>query len=139
MVFIQFVWVNELRRKKKPVLLKLIRPTFLDDDPHGIYASRHPCRPNSIGLSIIHLKERVDSTLIVRGVDVLDRTPLLDIKPYIPKFDIIESASKGACSLLGELAFVGADQNRLGQHPYNCRVFVFNRTLAFTSILTGNR
>ena len=75
--------------------IKLIRPTFLDDEPHGIYASRHPCRPNSIGLSIIQLKERVDDTLVVRGVDVLDGTPLLDIKPYIPRFDIIESASNG--------------------------------------------
>jgi len=75
--------------------VQLIRPTFLDDEPHGIYASRHPCRPNSIGMSIVQLKERTGNTLIVAGVDVLDGTPLLDIKPYIPKFDIIESASSG--------------------------------------------
>ena len=73
--------------------IQLIRPTFLDDEPHGIYASRHPCRPNSIGMSIVQLKKRAGNTLIVRGVDVLDGTPLLDIKPYIPKFDIIESAT----------------------------------------------
>jgi tRNA-Thr(GGU) m(6)t(6)A37 methyltransferase TsaA len=75
--------------------IKLVRPTFLDDKPHGIYASRHPCRPNNIGLSIVRLKERRDTILIVSGVDVLDKTPLLDIKPYVPKFDIIKSATNG--------------------------------------------
>ena len=75
--------------------IKLVRPTFLDDEPHGIYASRHPCRPNSIGMSIVQLKERRGNILIVSGIDVLDGTPLLDIKPYIPRFDIIESASDG--------------------------------------------
>jgi len=75
--------------------IQLVRPTFLDDEPHGIYASRHPCRPNSIGMSIVRLKERQDNILTVIGIDVLDNTPLLDIKPYIPRFDIIESASDG--------------------------------------------
>ena len=73
----------------------LVRPTFLDDNPHGIYASRHPCRPNGIGLSIVRLLSRKDNVLVVSGIDVLDGTPLLDIKPYIPKFDAIDSASDG--------------------------------------------
>ena len=75
--------------------IRLVRPTFLDDEPHGIYASRHPCRPNGIGISIVRLKERQDSALIVEGVDMLDGTPLLDIKPYIPRFDHVESATGG--------------------------------------------
>jgi tRNA-Thr(GGU) m(6)t(6)A37 methyltransferase TsaA len=75
--------------------VQFIRSTFLDDEPHGIYASRHPCRPNSIGMSIVQLKKRDDTILVVRGVDVLDGTPLLDIKPYMPKYDRIESASNG--------------------------------------------
>lgn len=75
--------------------IKLVRPTFLDDRPHGIYASRHPCRPNGIGMSIVQLTGRQENVLSVRGVDVLDGTPLLDIKPYVPRFDVYEQASEG--------------------------------------------
>lgn len=75
--------------------IDLVRPTFLDDEPHGIYASRHPCRPNGIGLSIVRLVRREANVLIIDGPDMLDKTPLLDIKPYIPRFDAIGSASEG--------------------------------------------
>lgn len=75
--------------------VELVRQTFLDDEPHGIYASRHPCRPNGIGMSIVKLLRRESETLVVEGLDVLDRTPLLDIKPYMPRFDIIRNASEG--------------------------------------------
>jgi tRNA-Thr(GGU) m(6)t(6)A37 methyltransferase TsaA len=75
--------------------IEFVRATFLDDAPHGIYASRHPCRPNSIGMSIVELIDIQGTTLIVQGIDVLDDTPLLDIKPYIPKFDCFPEASEG--------------------------------------------
>ena len=75
--------------------VELVRQTFLDDEPHGIYASRHPCRPNGIGMSVVKLLRREGDVLVVEGIDVLDRTPLLDIKPYMPKFDIMENASEG--------------------------------------------
>ncbi|MFA4835990.1 MAG: tRNA (N6-threonylcarbamoyladenosine(37)-N6)-methyltransferase TrmO [Dehalococcoidia bacterium] len=75
--------------------IDLVRPTFLDDQPHGIYASRHPCRPNGIGLSIVRLVRREENVLIIEGADMLDKTPLLDIKPYIAKYDAIPSASEG--------------------------------------------
>lgn len=75
--------------------VKLVRPPFLDDDPHGIFASRHPCRPNPIGLSIVRLESREANVLAVVGIDVLDGTPLLDIKPYVPRFDRVEGASNG--------------------------------------------
>lgn len=75
--------------------VELVRSTFLDDEPHGVFASRHPCRPNGIGMSIVRLKAREGNILVVEGIDVLDRTPLIDIKPYIPRFDRMETASAG--------------------------------------------
>jgi tRNA (adenine37-N6)-methyltransferase len=74
---------------------QLVRATFLDDQPHGIFASRHPCRPNGIGLSIVTLVGKDGNILVVKGIDILDDTPLLDIKPYVPRFDVIDSASNG--------------------------------------------
>jgi tRNA (adenine37-N6)-methyltransferase len=60
---------------------------FLDDQEHGLFTTRHPHRPNPIGISTVKLVERIGNRLIIEGVDVLDGTPLLDIKPYIPDFD----------------------------------------------------
>jgi tRNA (adenine37-N6)-methyltransferase len=73
----------------------LSRPTFLDDSPHGVFASRHPCRPNGIGISIVKLEQRTGNILRVSGIDVLSETPLIDIKPYIPRFDLFENANNG--------------------------------------------
>lgn len=75
--------------------IKMVRATFLDDEEHGIFASRHPARPNAIGLSIVKLLSRKGAILTVEGVDMLDGTPLLDIKPYLPKYDLIDSANEG--------------------------------------------
>lgn len=75
--------------------VELVRPTFLDDEPHGIFAARHPCRPNGIGLTVVCLLGREGNILVVTGVDMLDGTPLLDIKPYIPRFDAHPDAIPG--------------------------------------------
>lgn len=61
---------------------------FLDDKPHGVFATRAPRRPNAIGLSVVKLLSVNDNILEVENVDIIDGTPLLDIKPYISKFDI---------------------------------------------------
>jgi tRNA-Thr(GGU) m(6)t(6)A37 methyltransferase TsaA len=61
---------------------------FLDNQEHGIFASRYPYRPNPIGISIVKLVSRKDNMLTVEGIDTLDGTPLLDIKPYVPDFDL---------------------------------------------------
>jgi tRNA-Thr(GGU) m(6)t(6)A37 methyltransferase TsaA len=61
---------------------------FLDNQEHGIFATRYPYRPNPIGISIVKLVSRKDNILTVEGIDTLDGTPLLDIKPYVPDFDL---------------------------------------------------
>ncbi len=68
---------------------------FLDDQEHGIFATRYPCRPNSMGISIVHLLRVEGNRLDIEGIDMLDNTPLLDIKPYIPEFDIRENVQIG--------------------------------------------
>jgi len=60
---------------------------FLDNQKHGIFATRYPYRPNPIGISIVKLLSREGCVLTVEGIDTLDGTPLLDIKPYVPDFD----------------------------------------------------
>jgi tRNA-Thr(GGU) m(6)t(6)A37 methyltransferase TsaA len=65
----------------------MVKP-FLDDKQHGLFTTRYPCRPNPIGLSIVRLQARHENTLDIEGVDILDGTPLLDIKPYVPDFDV---------------------------------------------------
>lgn len=60
---------------------------FMDSEPRGLFATRAPKRPNSIGLSVVQLDKIEDGVLHIQNVDVLDGTPLLDIKPYVPEFD----------------------------------------------------
>jgi len=61
---------------------------YMDDQSRGIFATRAPGRPNPIGISIVRLSGVDSNTLHIRDVDIVDGTPLLDIKPYVPKFDI---------------------------------------------------
>lgn len=68
---------------------------FLDTRQHGLFATRHPCRPNPIGLSTVRLVSIKDYVIEIEGVDVLDGTPLLDIKPYVPEFDRKEEVRAG--------------------------------------------
>jgi len=66
---------------------KLIVTPFMDSQPRGVFATRVPKRPNPIGLSIVKLLGIEGSILHVENVDILDSTPLLDIKLYVPEFD----------------------------------------------------
>jgi tRNA-Thr(GGU) m(6)t(6)A37 methyltransferase TsaA len=68
---------------------------FMDTRPRGLFATRAPRRPNPIGLSVVRLETIEDGILAVRNVDILDGTPLLDIKPYVPEFDAQEQVRTG--------------------------------------------
>lgn len=67
----------------------------MDPNPHGIFATRFPSRPNPIGLSIVRLAGRRGPVLDLLDVDILDGTPVLDIKPFFPRFDSPEGAKGG--------------------------------------------
>jgi tRNA-Thr(GGU) m(6)t(6)A37 methyltransferase TsaA len=71
---------------------------FLDDHPKGVFATRSPKRPNPIGLSIVKLIKVEDGILHIEDVDILDNTPLLDIKPYVSEFDALDQTESGWCS-----------------------------------------
>ena len=68
---------------------------FLDTVERGLFSTRAPRRPNPIGLSIVRLVRIDGLSLHVQGVDVLDNTPLLDIKPWVPAFDVRDNARAG--------------------------------------------
>jgi tRNA-Thr(GGU) m(6)t(6)A37 methyltransferase TsaA len=63
---------------------------FMDSEARGVFAMRGPSRPNPIGISVVRLVRIEDNILHIQDVDIVDETPLLDIKPYVPKFDIRE-------------------------------------------------
>jgi tRNA-Thr(GGU) m(6)t(6)A37 methyltransferase TsaA len=68
---------------------------FLDDTVRGVFATRAPTRPNPIGLSVVRLVRVEGCILHVENIDVIDGTPLLDIKPYVPEFDSNDDVSIG--------------------------------------------
>ena len=81
---------------------RLIVKPFLDDATHGVFATRAPCRPNPIGLSVVRLLKCEANVLHLEDVDILDGTPLLDIKPYVTRFDYREGARCGWQDKVGE-------------------------------------
>jgi len=79
--------------KVKPPQM-MVRP-YLDNRERGLFATRAPSRPNPIGLSVVELIRIKRDKIVFRGADMLDGTPLLDIKPYVPGFDEISNARVG--------------------------------------------
>ena len=73
----------------------LIAKPYMDNEMHGVFAMRGPSRPNSIGISVVRLVKVEGNLLRVRDIDIVDGTPLLDIKPYVPEFDTTEVEGKG--------------------------------------------
>jgi len=74
---------------------KLVVKPFLDNEEHGIFATRAPARPCPMGMSLLKIESIVNNEITVSGVDILDNTPVIDIKPYIPKFDCVSDARFG--------------------------------------------
>lgn len=79
--------------RSRPYTLTVL--PFMDSVPRGVFATRAPSRPNPIGLSIVRLVSRDGNILTIQDVDILDGTPLLDIKPYIEEFDVHRNTRKG--------------------------------------------
>ncbi|NLX19298.1 MAG: tRNA (N6-threonylcarbamoyladenosine(37)-N6)-methyltransferase TrmO [Desulfobulbus sp.] len=79
----------------KATRTELLVTPFLDQFTRGVFATRSPLRPNHIGLSIVQLESIDGNTLYIKGVDILDGTPLLDIKPYVEKFDAVRNSRSG--------------------------------------------
>lgn len=75
---------------------------FTDDQPRGLFSTRSPRRPNPIGLSLVRLLRIEGATLHLSDVDILDGTPLLDIKPYIPRFERVDDAAAGWTATVDE-------------------------------------
>jgi tRNA-Thr(GGU) m(6)t(6)A37 methyltransferase TsaA len=90
--FSHIIFVYHFHRAKRG---ELIVTPFLDSQPHGVFATRAPNRPNPIGISVVKLLRIEGNVLQVENVDILDGTPLLDIKPFVPEFDAPEVQSIG--------------------------------------------
>jgi tRNA-Thr(GGU) m(6)t(6)A37 methyltransferase TsaA len=87
---------------------------FLDKASHGVFATRAPKRPNPIGLSVVRLIKMTDNVLELENVDMLDGTPILDIKPYVPAFDEQEDVRVGWLEKNGDKVRTKRSDKRFG-------------------------
>ena len=90
--FSHVILLYHLHLVKKHALI--VKP-FMDDKKRGIFATRSPVRPNPIGMTVVRLTEIRDNLLIVEDIDMIDQTPLLDIKPCLPMIDDIQGLRLG--------------------------------------------
>lgn len=79
----------------KAARTELVVTPFMDTSSRGVFATRSPLRPNHIGMSLVKILSVEDSIIMLDGVDVLDNTPLLDIKPFISNFDTVADSRSG--------------------------------------------
>lgn len=80
---------------KNPTWHPKVMPPHGSDVRRGVFATRSPHRPNPIGMSVLRLHEVRGLTLVVSGLDILDGTPVVDIKPYVPMADVVADANRG--------------------------------------------
>jgi tRNA-Thr(GGU) m(6)t(6)A37 methyltransferase TsaA len=87
------IWALYIFDRARPFVPRVV--PYLDDRPRGLFATRAPSRPNPIGLSVFRVLAVEGATIRVADVDVLDGTPLLDVKPYVPAFDAFPASRVG--------------------------------------------
>jgi tRNA-Thr(GGU) m(6)t(6)A37 methyltransferase TsaA len=90
--FSHIILLYHFHLSKEPSLE--VKP-YMDEQPRGVFATRAPSRPNPIGISVVPLVKIEGNVLHVRNVDIVDKTPLLDIKPYVPDFDVRDVEKTG--------------------------------------------
>ena len=90
--FSHIILICHFHLSRKP---SLIQKPYMDDKLHGVFSIRSPSRPNPIGLSIVRLVRVEGNILHIKDVDIVDGTPLLDIKPYIPDVDVRKAEKIG--------------------------------------------
>jgi tRNA-Thr(GGU) m(6)t(6)A37 methyltransferase TsaA len=82
--FSHLILISHLHLSSRPSLT--VRP-FLDNAEHGVFATRAPARPNPIGISVVRLRKIRGGTIFIQDLELIEGTPLLDIKPYVPQID----------------------------------------------------
>ncbi len=93
---------------------ELLVTPFMDTEKRGVFATRSPLRPNHIGISIVKLIGVEGNKVIVEGIDILNGTPLLDIKPYIEKFDSVKESTSGWLRASADKISKKRSDNRFG-------------------------
>jgi len=93
----------------------LVKP-FLDDRLHGVFSTRAPSRPNPIGVSIVRLTKIEKNILHIQDVDIIDGTPLLDIKPFVPDFDQRKAERIGWLTKKVDKLHSGRDDGRFAKN-----------------------
>jgi tRNA-Thr(GGU) m(6)t(6)A37 methyltransferase TsaA len=94
---------------------KLKVKPFLDDVERGVFATRAPARPNPIGMSVVRLRRIENNTIYIQDVDIIDQTPLLDIKPFVPDFDVRKADRAGWVEKKAINANKVSDDGRFGK------------------------
>ena len=84
-----FFWLHKSKGYKL-----IVKPPW-DNKPHGVFTTRSPHHPNPIGYTVVELIERENNILIVKGLEAIDGTPVIDIKPYIKKLDLKNNVVSG--------------------------------------------
>lgn len=87
------IWLIFGLDRSGPPRMKVI--PFMDTSERGLFATRSPCRPNALGLSCVRLLDVQENRLSIQDVDMLDNTPLFDIKPYVPRIDSFADSGAG--------------------------------------------